>query len=167
MTQPLGNLAWRTAWKIAWRDLHASWAKFAFVVIAVALGVGSLTGMRSFSLVFQRTLLEQARTIMAADLSARDFHPYTDAQLATLNQLAARGVQHTLVTETVSMASTAANPDPLLVSLKVVDPAQYPYYGRVQLSSGRTLQGVLKDNTAIVSEEFLLRMHTHVGDTLH
>ena len=73
MKPSAGGLALGTAWKIAWRDLHASWIKFTFVVIAVALGVGSLTGVRSFSLVFQRTLLAQARTLMAADLSARDF----------------------------------------------------------------------------------------------
>ncbi len=167
MTQTSAGLGWQTAWKIAWRDLHASWAKFAFVIVAVALGVGSLTGMRSFSLVFQRTLLEQARNIMAADLSARDFHTYTDAELSRLDKLETRGVRHTLVTETVSMASTAANPDPLLVSLKVVDPAQYPYYGQVRLVSGRALRNVLTNDTAVVSEEFLLRMRTHIGDTLH
>ena len=160
------GLGWKTAWKIAWRDLHASWAKFAFVIVAVALGVGSLTGMRSFSVVFQHTLLQQARNIMAADLSARDFHVYTDKELAQLSKLQSHGVQHTLVTETVSMASTTANPDPLLVSLKVVDPAQYPYYGQVQLASGLALRDVLKNDTTVVSEEFLLRMHTHVGDTL-
>ena len=65
------------------------------------------------------------------------------------------------------MASTAANPDPVLVSLKAVDPAQYPYYGTVVLASGRPLRDVLQDNTAVVSEEFLLRDHSHVGDTLH
>ena len=116
---------------MAWRDLHASWIKFTFVVVAVALGVGSLTGVRSFSMVFQRTLLEQARTLMAADLSARDFHPYTDEQLAELDRLQSQGVEHTLSTETVSMASTAASPDPVMVSLKAVDPSQYPYYGKV------------------------------------
>ncbi|MGB6112385.1 MAG: FtsX-like permease family protein [Acidobacteriaceae bacterium] len=162
-----GELAWGTAWKIAWRDLHASWVKFTFVVIAVALGVGSLTGVRSFSLVFQRTLLAQARTLMAADLSAKDFHPFTEEQLAVLDRLQARGVDHTLVTETVSMASTAASPDPVLVSLKAVDPAKYPYYGTVVLASGKQLRDVLHDNTAVVSEEFLLRDHSHVGDTLH
>lgn len=167
MTASVGGLAWATAWKIAWRDLHASWIKFTFVVIAVALGVGSLTGVRSFSLVFHRTLLAQARTLMAADLSARDFHPYTEEQLAALDQLNARGVDHTLVTETVSMSSTASNPDPVLVSLKAVDPAKYPYYGNVVLVSGKPLRDVLHDNTAIVSEEFLLRDHSHLGDTLH
>ena len=167
MKVPTGDLTWGTAWKIAWRDLHASWIKFTFVVIAVALGVGSLTGVRSFSLIFQRTLLAQARTLMAADLSAKDFHRYTDEQLAALDHLKDRGVDHTLVTETVSMASTATNSDPVLVSLKAVDPAKYPYYGSVVLASGKPLRDVLHDNTAVVSEEFLLRDHSHVGDTLH
>ena len=167
MRAPAGGLAWRTAWKIAWRDLHASWIKFTFVVIAVALGVGSLTGVRSFSLIFQRTLLAQARTLMAADLSAKDFHPYSDEQLAALDRLQAHGVDHTLVTETVSMASTATNPDPVLVSLKAVDPAKYPYYGTVALASSKPLHDVLHDDIAVVSEEFLLRDHSDVGDTLH
>ncbi len=167
MSRSSGALPWSTAWKIAWRDLHASWARFAFIIIAVALGVGSLTGMRSFSAVFQRTLLEQARTIMAADLSARDFHPFSDTQLQQLSQLGASGVQHTLVTETVSMASTPTNSTPLLVSLKVVDPSQYPYYGNVQLASGRALRDVLTARSVIVSQEFLLRMHARLGDTLH
>ncbi|MES2219553.1 MAG: FtsX-like permease family protein [Acidobacteriota bacterium] len=167
MKRAARGLAWATAWKIAWRDLHASWIKFTFVVIAVALGVGSLTGVRSFSLIFQRTLLAQARTLMAADLTARDFHPYTEEQLAALDRLQALGVDHTLVTETVSMATTASNPDPVLVSLKAVDPAKYPYYGTVVLASGKRLREVLRDNTAVVSEEFLLRDHSHVGDRLH
>jgi putative ABC transport system permease protein len=166
MSQSSGALAWRTAWKIAWRDLRASWTKFAFVVVAVALGVGSLTGMRSFSAVFETTLLSQARTIMAADLSALTYHPYTDAQLAQLDRLQTQGVQHTLVTQTVSMASTSTSPNPLLVALKVIDPAQYPYYGAVQLASGRPLRNVLVSNAAVASEEFLLRMHVQIGDTL-
>ncbi len=167
MMQSSGTLAWSTAWKIAWRDLHASWAKFAFVIVAVALGVGSLTGLRSFSTVFEQTLLGQARTIMAADLSALAFHPYTDAQLTELDPLRALGVEHTLVTQTVSMASTATSPNPVLAALKAVDPAQYPYYGTVQLASGRPLRDVLANDTAVVSEEFLLRMHAPVGERLH
>ncbi|MGO8720041.1 MAG: ABC transporter permease [Acidobacteriaceae bacterium] len=167
MMPTAGGLAWSTAWKVAWRDLHASWSKFAFVVVAVALGVGSLTGVRSFSMVFQRTLLAQARTLMAADLSATAYHPYTDEQLAELNRLHSRGVQYTPVTETVSMASTGQNPNPVLVSLKAVDPSQYPYYGNVVLASGRPMRAVLRDHTAVVSEEFLLRDHAQVGDTLH
>jgi putative ABC transport system permease protein len=161
------ELAWKTAWKIAWRDLHASLGKFSFVIVAVALGVGSLTGTRSFSVMFQRTLLQQARSLMSADLSARQFHDFTDAQMAKLDELRSQGVQHTQVIETVSMASTSVAPDPLLVSLKVINPAKYPYYGEVQLASGRKLREVLTDRTAVVSQEFLLRMQSHIGEILH
>jgi predicted lysophospholipase L1 biosynthesis ABC-type transport system permease subunit len=37
----------RTALRIAWRELRASPAKFAFVVFAVTAGVGALTGVRA------------------------------------------------------------------------------------------------------------------------
>ncbi|HET9086727.1 MAG TPA: FtsX-like permease family protein [Acidobacteriaceae bacterium] len=167
MNARMSELAWKTAWKIAWRDLHASLGKFAFVIVAVALGVGSLTGTRSFSVMFQRTLLQQARSLMSADLSARQFHDFTGAQIAKLDELRSQGVQHTQVIETVSMASTSVAPDPLLVSLKVVNPAKYPYYGDVQLASGRKLRQVLTGQTAIVSQEFLLRMRSHLGEVLH
>lgn len=160
------GLSWATAWKIAWRDLHASWVKFIFVVIAVAVGVTALTGVRSFSAAFEHTLLLQARTIMAADVSAREFREYTDKELTQLHALKTQGVQMTQVTETVSMASTVENPNPLLVSLKAVDPAKYPFYGEVVLDSNALFSETLQNNTAIVSDEFLLRMHAHVGDTL-
>ena len=51
--------------------------------------------------------------------------------------MAARGVERTLITETVSMATSAAaafrDAAPVLVSIKAVDPSKYPYYGEVKL----------------------------------
>ena len=43
------QLSWRAAIRIAWREMRASRAKFLFVVLSVAIGVGSLTGVRGFS----------------------------------------------------------------------------------------------------------------------
>ncbi|MEA2261251.1 MAG: putative transport system permease protein, partial [Acidobacteriaceae bacterium] len=65
------SLTWTSAAKIAWRELQASRAKFLIVIVSVAIGVAALTGVRGFSDSFQKTLLGEARTIMAADLSAR------------------------------------------------------------------------------------------------
>ena len=71
------SLTWGSAAKIAWRELQASRTKFLFVIISVAIGVAALTGVRGFSDSFQKTLLGEARTIMAADLSARMFRQPT------------------------------------------------------------------------------------------
>ena len=46
----------RTAGKIAFRDLAASRGKFAFIVLAIAVGVGSLSGVRGFSRSFRAML---------------------------------------------------------------------------------------------------------------
>ena len=78
---------WSTALKIAAREARASRAKFLFVILAVAVGVGSLTGVRGFSTSFRTMLLRDARTLMAADLSARLFalHRYRNAACSWVN----------------------------------------------------------------------------------
>jgi putative ABC transport system permease protein len=75
-------------------------------------------------------------------------------------------IQSTWVTETISMASVSPDPVPLLVSLKAVDPAEYPYYGTAELEPAMTLKQALQGDSAVVAEEFLIRLNAHVGQTL-
>ena len=160
------SLTWGSAAKIAWRELQASRAKFLFVIISVAIGVAALTGVRGFSDSFQKTLLGEARTIMAADLSARMFRQPTQEEEQQLNVMASRGIQRTQVTDTVSMVSSPGDPVPLLVSLKAVDPQRYPFYGTVDLQPAGDLRQVLTDSTVVVAEDLLIRLHTQVGASL-
>ncbi len=160
------QLPWRAAIRIAWRELRASRAKFFFVVLAVAVGVGSLTGVRGFSRSFRHMLLSEARTLMAGDMTLRVFSLPSPEQQAALDGLAARGVRRTWITETVTMASSASTPDPLLISVKAVDPAAYPYYGTVKLNPPRPLREALDANSVVVSDDLLLRLNVRTGDTL-
>jgi putative ABC transport system permease protein len=122
------NLSLRTAARIAWRETRSSMTKFLFVVLAVAAGVGALAGVRGFSESFRSTLTREARTVMAADLAARQFSVPSPAQIALLDTLGPEGVDHTWITETVSMASSkAADSTPVLAAIKAVDPTKYPY----------------------------------------
>ena len=159
-------LPWSTAARIAWRELRASRAKFVFVLLSVAIGVASLTGVRGFSQSFQKALLGDARGLMAADLSARMFRLATPNEDKQLDVLASKGVQRTDVTETISMASVHGDPVPLLVSLKAVDPALYPFYGTVVLNPASSLRDALSDNTALVDDNLLVRLNAKVGDQL-
>ncbi len=166
------RLSYRTAGRIAWRETRSSMTKFLFVVLAVAAGVGALAGVQGFSASFRATLLDQSRTVMAADLTARQFVPASDRELAALDALAKRGVEHTLMTETISMASSAqAAPDsdaatPALVSIKAVDPSKYPYYGAVKLDPPMALQDALQPDTVATAQDVLLRLNVKVGDRL-
>ena len=161
-------LSWNRAAAIAWRDLKSAPGKFAFVVLSVAVGVAALVGVRGFSESFKQTLTTEARSLMAGDLSARIFRettPTESKQIAgLLNKIP--GAQSTWVTETVSMGSVPPDPVPLLVSLKAVDPAQYPFYGTAELEPNIPLRQALEGDSAVVADEFLIRLNAHVGDTL-
>ena len=160
------NFSWKTALKIAWRESRASSFKFLFVILAVAVGVGSLTGVRGFSRAFHDMLLSQARTLMAADLSLRVFELPTPQQTAEMDALTKRGVERTWITETVTMASAGVDKPPMLVSVKAVDPKRYPFYGEIRLSPPSPLSKALTTDTVAVSDDVLLRLNLKVGDTL-
>ena len=167
----MATLSIQTAARIASRELRAARGKFLFVLLSVAIGVAALTGVRGFSSSFRATLLNRARSIMAADLSARMFQQPTPEQQKALDAIERRGVLATPVTELLSMASSARTMDPLLVSLKAVDPARYPFYGTVDLQATATdphptLVSELKSDTVIVADDLLIRLHLRVGDQI-
>jgi putative ABC transport system permease protein len=162
-----GSFSWRTAAKIAFREIASSRSKFLFIACAIAVGVGSLGGVRSFGRSFRAMLLSEARTLMAADLSIRVFEMPNADQITVMDRLVSQGASRTQITETVSML---APPDPLqpplLVSLKAVDPALYPYYGELRLAPPGRLADVLRADTVAVSDDLLIRLDLKRGDTV-
>lgn len=162
----MANLSYRSAAKIAVREMHSSRGKFFFVILSVAIGVAALTGVRGFSSSFRTTLLNRARSIMAADVSARMFQQPTPNQRKGLDEIEHEGIEITPVTEMLSMASAAKTMDPLLISLKAVDPTQYPFYGTVELANGAVLKQVLQPDTIVVADDLLVRLKLKVGDDL-
>ena len=161
-------LSWQRAAAIGWRDLKSAPGKFAFVVLSVAVGVAALVGVRGFSESFRTTLTTEAQSLMAGDLSARIFRQPSAEETQKLAALEKGfyGSDITWVTETVSMASVPPDPVPILVTLKAVDPAKYPFYGTAQLEPAMSPQQALTGDNAVVAEEFLIRLNAHVGQSL-
>ena len=162
-------LSWKRAAAIGWRDLKSAPGKFGFVVLSVAVGVAALVGVRGLSDSFRQTLSTEARSLLAGDLSARLVRaPSTDelSKIAAIEAQSGGAIRSTWVTETVSMASVSTAPVPLLVSLKAVDPAEYPFYGTAELDPAMPLRQALQGDSAVVADEFLIRLNAHVGDTL-
>ena len=157
----------RTAIRIAWRDLKAAPAKFLFVVLAVAIGVAALSGVKGFGYAFRGMLLRNAKQLIAADVQAQTWNEVTPEQLTALNKLAQKDGVLTRATETISMAASPNERIPLLVSVKAVDPRLYPLYGQLTLSPSRPLTELLaNDSDVVVSPELLLRFKVALGGTI-
>jgi len=147
---------------MSWRETRASFGKFAFLVLAIALGTGALTAVTGFNESVQYTLRNEARSLMAADIAVRLPNRPTDADFAIIRKLETEGIRTTRVTETVSMASTQGQL-PVLISVKAADFSQYPYYGRIELNPANAH---LDDNSVAASDELLQRLHLSTSDTL-
>jgi len=102
--------------------------EFVFVVISVALGAAALTAVTGFNESVRYTLVREARTLMAADMALRMPVQPSPQELRFLDELAAKGVESTRVTETVSMASASVGEQPpILISVKGADFTRYPF----------------------------------------
>ena len=162
-------LSWKRAAAIGWRDLKSAPGKFGFVVLSVAVGVAALVGVRGLSDSYKQTLSDEARSILAGDLSAHIFRAPTEeenAKIAAIGGANSGGLRTTWITETISMTSVPPNPAPILISLKAVDPAEYPFYGTAELDPPMPLQQALRGDSAVVADEFLIRLNARIGDTL-
>jgi len=161
-------LGWRRAATIAVRDLKSAPGKFGFVVLSVAIGVAALVGVRGFAESFRRTLGTEARSLIAGDLSARLFGQPTASERTRIADLEKKipGSRDTWVVETISMASVPPDPVPILVTLKAVDPASYPFYGEAKLDPEMPLAQALSGDGVVVADELLVRLNAHVGQEL-
>ena len=117
--------------RLAWREIRPAFKKFLFMIIAIALGVGSVTGIKGFSVALDRAMARSARDLIAADIAVRMNSSPTDKEMQVLDSLVRRGAQVTRTTETLSMASVSGGQRTILVTVKAVDPNLYPYYGKV------------------------------------
>jgi putative ABC transport system permease protein len=157
----------RTASKIAWRELAATPSRFLFIIIAVAVGVGALSGVKGFGAAFGSMLLRNAKQLTASDLSAQIWGVPTEDQLQRLHRLAREtGSELTRVTETVSMAAPERGGVPQMVSVKSVDPTAYPFYGALTLDPAKPLGELLSPTSVLVNEELEIRLRVKPGDSI-
>ena len=101
---------------------------------------------------------------MAADLAARTNQPPDTEEQKGLEEIRAGGVQMTTVTEMMSMAASPSAMMPVLVSLKAVDPAMYPFYGEITLAPAMGLKDALGPGSVAVGDDLLLRTGLREGD---
>lgn len=148
--------------RMAWRDTRAAAGKFLFVVLSVALGATALTAVAGFNESVRYTLLREARSLMAGDISVRMPIEPSAEELRFLEGLQSEGIRTTRVTETVSMASSGQGA-PTLISVKGADLASYPFYGNLALDPA----GVRLDGSSVaVSDDLLLRLGLHIHDSV-
>ena len=161
------NVFLRTGSKIAFREVRAAPAKFLFVVLAVAVGVASLSGVKGFGYAFKGMLLRNAKQLIAADVQGQIWALPAPEELQKIQRLGIKYGRMTQVPETISMAGSHTQRVPQMVAVKAVDPLVYPFDGHLTISPAQPLRKLLPDDSSvIVTPELLLRLKVKPGDVI-
>ena len=148
------------------RQVRRSSQQAILFVLCVALSLTTLTAFSGFSASVGRALLLDARILHAADIVIRSDDPISAPLSRAIDRMVAQGrVRQAKVHEFYSVVRTPANSASILSSLKVVEPG-YPFYGQIELQSGRPFGEVLTAGNCIVEQTLLDRTGLAIGDRL-
>ena len=136
-------------------------------MLCVALSIVTLISLNGFSASVHTSLLNDAKTLHAADIIIRSYHEISPATISSIRQLEDQDqIISNRVWEFYSVVRSQKGRDSVLAKLKIVQP-EYPFYGQVLLKSGRKFDSVLSPGRIIVAQNLLDRLGLQVGDQLH
>ena len=153
--------------RLARREARASWRRFAVLILAVAIGVGALVAINSFTENMQGSVRGRARALLGADLAVRSGRPFPARTERLLDSLAARpGVRRARVTFLGAMAYVPRSDGARTVTVTAVE-GGYPFYGDIETEpAGQWPRIAAGERVALVDPSLLTALDARVGDTL-
>jgi putative ABC transport system permease protein len=135
-------------------------------VLCVALSLLTLVSLAGFSSSVRSSMLKDARQLHAADIIIHSHYPLSPALTEIITNYEEKGLfAGAQIHEFYSMATSPDRDKSVLSHLKVVEKG-YPFYGTVELSSGRMFSEVLTPGSIIVEQPVLDRLDVGLGDRL-
>lgn len=156
---------------MAWREMRASWHRLLLFFFCIAIGVGSMVGLRSLVQNMKEGVERQARTFyFAADVRVGVNQAWKAETREVLERYSGSAMvtAHTemIITETMALSTVDADLPPVLVQLRGVQ-EQFPLYGEMRLAGGVPYtHALLEGHGALVTANLLTRLNLNVGDGL-
>lgn len=163
---------WGMAFRLARRELRGGLKGFRLMMACLALGVGAIAGIGSFSATIDESLHNDARALLGGDAELRlSQRPANADELAYLNKSGAVSAVVTMRAMAAAEPRADGSVRRQLVEMKSVDNA-YPLVGDVKLDpdiaitdalaprdeNGETIYG------AVAQDDLLVSLGTKVGD---
>ena len=161
----------RFIFNMAWREMRASWYRLLLFFFCIAIGVGSIVGLRSLVQNLKVAVGSEARSFFyAADVRVSTNQSWKPENRETLLRLSNLNLvtAHTevIITQTMVMPAGNADAPPVLVQLRGVQEA-FPLYGEVKLTDGkRYTHRLIAGRGAIVSANLLSQLSLEIGDSI-
>lgn len=152
--------------RFIFRQIRSSHKQALIFVFCAALSLLTLVSLGGFSSSVRSSMLKDARQLHAADIIIHSHYALSPVLTTAIKDYEKQGLATSaLVHEFYSMTSNSALEKSVLSHLKVIEKG-YPFYGKVELASGRDFSEVLKEGTIVVEQSALDRLGAEPGDSL-
>ncbi len=156
---------WMAVATLAWRESRNSRRRLLLFVSSISIGVAALVAIDSYSANVTRSIAQQSRALLGADLSLVSRQPLTEQIERQLDSLVAQGAAVGRITTFASMAVLQRSEATRLVQVRAVT-AEVPFYGQIRTDPA-SAWGQLRDGQhALVDESLLIGLGAEVGDTI-
>jgi len=151
--------------RMAWREAKGEGARRLWLLsAAIVAGVSALVAINSFTENMRRSVIDQARAIVGADMVFRSTRPFPPAVEAVFDTLA-RKPDRARVTSLIAMGYVPRTQGVRLVQVRAVEPG-YPFYGSIVTEPSGLWQGFALGQGALVDPVLLPALEAQIGDTL-
>ncbi len=152
-------------------ESRGAWKRMLFFILCIAVGVGAVMTVKSFSNMVQETIQGQAKGLLAADIVIKGSWQQGEDDITYQQKILPLGTQFLFLKELHGMAQFK-NPDSpeksgsIITELKSIPlvGAQYPFYGEFKSDPNKPLQELLSGNGAVVEPSFLIKTGLSLGD---
>ena len=155
---------------LALAESRGAWRRFVFFVVCIAIGVGAMMTVKSFSSLIGTAIQGESKGLLAADLEIKSRWEQNLDDIKFQKAALPPETQFQFIKELHAMAlysETNGGKASLLVELKSV-PAQapfYPMYGSIESTPPHPLENMLANYGAVVDPAFLLRTNLKIGNS--
>nr|WP_245563734.1 FtsX-like permease family protein [Spirosoma luteum] len=150
--------------RMAWRDSRRSRQRLLLFMSAIVLGIAALVAINSFGDNLARSIDEQARELLGADLTLS----WTRAPSAKTQQLLKTlGRDRAYEVSFASLVSTPKNGGVRLAQVKGLQ-GNFPFYGTWEVQPASAVQTFRQatSRVALVDDALLIQMGTQPGDSV-
>jgi putative ABC transport system permease protein len=155
----------RFALKLALWEGRNSVRRVGIYMFAISLGVAALVSVHSFREDVSRSIRQESRSLLGADVVLRSNRPLPDSVTSLVDSLVAAGHEASAAITVPTMARAPAGDAVRLVQLRAVE-GGWPLYGAVRTEPVGRWGAHLEPGKALVDPAALVQLGVGRGDTL-
>jgi len=151
--------------RLAWREGRASFRRLSVFMGSIALGVAALVAIHSFRSDVERSLGEQARVLLGADVRVSSNRAFPEEFEAVIDSMVSEGREIARTTTLASMVLDMRSGGVRLFQIRAVDPG-FPFYGSIESEPSGAWKQVQDGPWAVADPAVLIQLDARIGDTL-